>query len=197
MAAVDRRQLILDAAAESFARFGYKATTMDQVARIANVGKGTIYTFFANKEELFEEILLSVMLEMKRIAERTIRKDRHFFDNLYDALDALLDFRDEHSLFVKLGQEKRDLGTAKAGYGLSKVENGIVSYIQGVVENAIEQQEIKPCDAQVIAFVMLKLYTSLAGDFNGLREPLAKDAVKQYMMLFMEQGLKDAGSGRM
>ncbi len=35
--------------------FGYKATTMDQVARLANVGKGTIYTFFKNKEELFSK----------------------------------------------------------------------------------------------------------------------------------------------
>ncbi|MER2090772.1 MAG: helix-turn-helix domain-containing protein, partial [Sporosarcina sp.] len=45
---MDRRQVILEAAAKSFSLFGYKATTMDQVAKIANVGKGTIYTFFAN-----------------------------------------------------------------------------------------------------------------------------------------------------
>ncbi|MFD2875388.1 TetR/AcrR family transcriptional regulator [Paenibacillus rhizoplanae] len=48
-----------------FSLFGYKATTMDQVAKIANVGKGTIYTFFTNKEQLFDEILRDVILEMK------------------------------------------------------------------------------------------------------------------------------------
>lgn len=53
---MDRRQEILEAAARSFTLFGYKATTMEQVAKIANVGKGTIYTFFANKEILFQEI---------------------------------------------------------------------------------------------------------------------------------------------
>ena len=61
---------------------------MEQVAKIANVGKGTIYTFFTNKDELFDEILLSAIMEMKRIAEREIRKDRDFFDNLYRVLDA-------------------------------------------------------------------------------------------------------------
>lgn len=45
MSAVDRRKQVLDAASKSFALFGYKATTMEQVAKIANVGKGTIYTF--------------------------------------------------------------------------------------------------------------------------------------------------------
>lgn len=50
LAQVDRRKLIVQAAAQSFALFGYKATTMDQVAKIANVGKGTIYTFLRIKK---------------------------------------------------------------------------------------------------------------------------------------------------
>lgn len=49
VAVVDRRQQVLQAAAKSFSLFGYKATTMDQVAKIANVGKGTIYTFLQTK----------------------------------------------------------------------------------------------------------------------------------------------------
>lgn len=38
--AIDRRKLIVDAASKSFALFGYKATTMDQIARIADVVNG-------------------------------------------------------------------------------------------------------------------------------------------------------------
>lgn len=49
MAVVDRRQQVLQAATKSFSLFGYKATTMDQVAKIANVGKGTIYTFLRTR----------------------------------------------------------------------------------------------------------------------------------------------------
>ncbi|GAA3330028.1 hypothetical protein GCM10020331_080890 [Ectobacillus funiculus] len=44
--AIDRKWAIIEAATASFASFGYKATTIDQVAKMANVGKGTIYTFF-------------------------------------------------------------------------------------------------------------------------------------------------------
>ena len=43
--AIDRKRSIIEAATKSFSAFGYKATTMDQVAKLANVGKGTIYTF--------------------------------------------------------------------------------------------------------------------------------------------------------
>ena len=66
---MDRKQEIIDAATKSFSLFGYKATTMDQVAKIANVGKGTIYTFFANKEVLFQEIVIRMITEMKQEAD--------------------------------------------------------------------------------------------------------------------------------
>ena len=51
---------------------------MDQVAKLANVGKGTIYTFFKNKEELFGEIISNLITEMKQVAENAIRSDVSF-----------------------------------------------------------------------------------------------------------------------
>ena len=72
---MDRRHEILEAASKSFSLFGYKATTMDQVAKIANVGKGTIYTFFDNKEELFHEIVMQMIQEMKSEADQAINQD--------------------------------------------------------------------------------------------------------------------------
>ena len=40
--ATDKKLKIINAAKKSFSNFGYKATTMDQIAKIAQVGKGTI-----------------------------------------------------------------------------------------------------------------------------------------------------------
>lgn len=105
------------------------------------------------------------------MAEREIREDREFFDNLYRVLDVLLEFRSEHELFIKLSQEVRDIGTPKAHEGLTKVENGIVGYLKGIVERAMASGEIKPLDAQVVSFVMLKLYIALTTDLNQLHAP--------------------------
>jgi AcrR family transcriptional regulator len=44
---------ILEAAFTEFARNGYAATTLDQIAVRAGVTKGTIYVYFENKEHLF------------------------------------------------------------------------------------------------------------------------------------------------
>lgn len=82
----DRKQAILDAALEEFAARGYAATRLDDVAKRADVAKGTIYLYFADKETLFQELLRSMLipvigslgaapdlkLPMRAIAERLI-----------------------------------------------------------------------------------------------------------------------------
>ena len=48
-----RRDQIIAAAAECFARSGYHATTMADIAEAAGVSKGTPYLYFPSKEALF------------------------------------------------------------------------------------------------------------------------------------------------
>lgn len=49
----DRRRRIIAAAITCFARAGYHATTMADIATEAEVAKGTPYLYFPSKEELF------------------------------------------------------------------------------------------------------------------------------------------------
>ena len=46
------REAILDAADRLLQRYGYKKTTMDDLAQEAGIGKGTIYLYFPSKEEV-------------------------------------------------------------------------------------------------------------------------------------------------
>src|SRR5262249_38734068 len=50
----ERPQHILGAALEAFVENGFAATRLEDVARRAGVSKGTLYLYFANKEELFK-----------------------------------------------------------------------------------------------------------------------------------------------
>ena len=60
-ASEQRRQAILDAAIDVFSSDGFAAARLDDVAAKAGVAKGTIYLFFKDKEDLFEQILLSAL----------------------------------------------------------------------------------------------------------------------------------------
>jgi TetR/AcrR family transcriptional regulator of autoinduction and epiphytic fitness len=55
---IHARQLaLLDAAVGVFARYGFRKTSMDEVARAAGVSRQGLYLQFANKEELFRKTL--------------------------------------------------------------------------------------------------------------------------------------------
>jgi len=50
-----RQTAVLEAAVGVFARYGYRKTSMDEVARAAGVSRQGLYLQFANKEELFRK----------------------------------------------------------------------------------------------------------------------------------------------
>ena len=57
----ERRAAILSAALEEFAARGFAATRLDDVARRADVAKGTIYLYFRDKESLFQELVRTML----------------------------------------------------------------------------------------------------------------------------------------
>lgn len=186
---VDRKKLIIQAATESFSQYGYKATTMDQVARRANVGKGTIYTFFKNKEQLFNDIMVSLLEDMESSAKQAIDPNRSFKDNVHQSLYSMLEFRLEHQLTIKLFQENRDIGTPVVQRAMEKMEHVILSFIQDKIETAIEKKEIRSCDPELTSFVFLKLYIALIFDWEKQRDTLTKEDIAHLFDLYLLQGL--------
>ncbi|ETT47302.1 MULTISPECIES: TetR/AcrR family transcriptional regulator [unclassified Paenibacillus] len=186
---IDRKALILQAATLSFVQFGYKATTMDQVSRIANVGKGTIYTFFKTKEELFEEILGKATAELTSVMSRVAAQQTSFVHKLLHLLDSILEFRLDHELFVKLAQEVRDIGTAQALEGVKRMEGYALEFLQQQIEEAIGNGEVKACDASVAAFMILRMYLALTTEWNKSHEPLDQNKIKEHMILFISTGM--------
>jgi AcrR family transcriptional regulator len=74
-----KRGQIIDGARRVFIEKGFEAASMNDITREAGVSKGTIYVYFANKEELFE-----ALIEEER---GTI------FKNMYEVLDRTDDLR--------------------------------------------------------------------------------------------------------
>jgi AcrR family transcriptional regulator len=70
-----RRQRMLTAAGRLFARTGYDAVQMADVARAAGVGKPTLYRYFGSKEELFVEVFSDALEELRRRVEDAVAHD--------------------------------------------------------------------------------------------------------------------------
>ncbi len=175
---MDRRQEILLAATKSFSLFGYKATTIEQVAKIANVGKGTIYTFFSNKEELFQEVVINLIEEMKRETDKSINPNVSFMKNAHMSLMKMLQFRERHMLFAKLVEEEKALRTPEVKQMLLKIEGEIISYVSKRIRNGIEKNEVKQCNPEHVAYLLFKAYIAFIVDWQLTHnEPLSEQEI--------------------
>ncbi len=70
----NRRQTILNAAETLFARNGYRKTKIEDIAAGAEVSVGTVYGYFANKEELLVAVLDDIGLYIRKIAGKAFRE---------------------------------------------------------------------------------------------------------------------------
>lgn len=189
--AIDRKQQIVMAATKSFTLFGYKATTMEQVAKLANVGKGTIYTFFTNKEQLFQEIVHSLILEIKLAAEESMDSNKSFPENVQAALNAILEYRKRHQFMMMLFEEEREMGTPAVAEMVNEIELAIVAYIREKVELAVLKEEIVVNDSEIAAFLMYKMYNALIFDWDKNHEPLVKEEIAKTFQHFIVKGLSN------
>ncbi|QDZ28824.1 TetR/AcrR family transcriptional regulator [Noviherbaspirillum sp. UKPF54] len=69
-----RPQELLAAALDLFVERGYAATRLDDVAARAGVSKGTLYLYFANKEELFKAVVRENVVPVLGEAEEIVGK---------------------------------------------------------------------------------------------------------------------------
>ncbi|MCS7257983.1 MAG: TetR/AcrR family transcriptional regulator, partial [candidate division WOR-3 bacterium] len=77
-----KKEQILKAAGEVFARYGLSKTTIEDIAKAAGVGKSSIYYYFENKDEIFK----AVIEEQVRAVQEKIKKAIETADNPIDKL---------------------------------------------------------------------------------------------------------------
>ena len=84
----NRRETVLESALVTFARFGYRKTSMEEVARAARISRPGLYFLFASKEALFRaavtQALTRDIAEVERVLAET---DRPLQERLLESFD--------------------------------------------------------------------------------------------------------------
>lgn len=71
-----KRDRILDAAQVVFAQKGYYYAKIEEIAELADVGKGTVYEYFASKQELYKEMVKMILADYTRQMEDLFSEDQ-------------------------------------------------------------------------------------------------------------------------
>jgi len=152
----DKRNRIINAALNVFSKDGYQNSKIEDIAKTADIGKGTLYEYFSSKEELF----LHVFTNFK---ESVLSK---YWVVLNDRDDPLAKLKrvakisadicaDDKIQMRFLAQFSFECITKEKGNELSKLLNEyneeIAALISGIVEEGIEKGLLKPLDAEILS----------------------------------------------
>ena len=83
-----RREVVLAAALDTFARYGYRKTSMDDVARAAAISRPGLYLLFGSKQELFSAAVTQALDgSLTAVSQLLADTTRPLRDRLLDAFN--------------------------------------------------------------------------------------------------------------
>ncbi|WP_095089445.1 TetR/AcrR family transcriptional regulator [Mesorhizobium sophorae] len=86
-AADPKRVRILDGAMKVFLAYGFSRTTMDDIARAADMSRPALYLLFKNKTDIFRAIAMMVLSRSVESAKMALAGDGAFTERMTQAID--------------------------------------------------------------------------------------------------------------
>jgi AcrR family transcriptional regulator len=108
---VDRRDLILERAAELFARQGVSATTVREIAEAVGILSGSLYHHFGSKDEIVEAIVAGFLHDLLQRYDEVLASGSSAKDRLRGLVRASLDTVVDHPRATEIYQNERHLQT--------------------------------------------------------------------------------------
>ena len=163
-----KKEEIIRAAMEVFARKGFANTKMIDVARSAKIGKGTIYEYFKNKNEIFEQGVLFLMDNFETNIAKKIYKITDPVEKLTAIFQSFIDFFEGESAeimevmldFWAEAIRKKDEKNIKL-IDLEKIYSDFRKMIGTVLEDGIRIGKFKPMNTFMVASLFIGMTDGL------------------------------------
>jgi len=101
-----KRERMLEVAAELFSKKNYHEVMMDDVARLTDVAKGTVYNYFSSKEELYFTIMSSKIEHLNTSLKNKISSEISIIDSLHTYVIHLYMFMMKYQNFFLMYQKE-------------------------------------------------------------------------------------------
>lgn len=166
----NKRELLLNAAIEVFAKKGSNQATIADVAKKARVALGTVYVYFNSKDDLLQHCMKEIIeTEINGIISKTSSIPIH--------MNRLYEFFQHHVTLVKekpyiarfiAVEARQNENFIRRNPGYNPL-NKYLDFVKEVTSAAIQDNQVKTIDAEALALLLvgsmdIVLWNWLAGD---------------------------------
>lgn len=186
----DKEKRIVNAATKLFAERGYQGTTIDEIAREANIAKGTVYLYFKDKQELFRHICRMLSYEHEK-NQLKIHEYKEWVDRLRQYILLQIKFFQENAYLARI--------SVKEIHGLDKEVADIffraldrhINLLASIVRGGTKDGVFAPVDERKAAVAFMGMV-----NYYIIHEFLANDereleAAADFLLNLFMKGLGD------
>jgi len=161
-----RREDILNTARTVFFDKGFRDTTIDDIARAAELSRGTIYLYFGSKEEVYATVVeegLDILYTLIKDAHNT---EDDPLTNLLAGHDAFMQFHDDYKnhynvLMLDKMQIEDVLPPALKGR-INAMLTRMADWIAGILQAGVDQGFFRPMPVQEVAYLQMGMIMGFA-----------------------------------
>ena len=168
----EKRMEILKAAVDLISERGFERTTVDEIASRANVGKGTIYLYFENKEKIFIAIMENGIQALIRRMDEILSESGDFRQRFEAMLKEHLEFAEDHREFyqvlIKERLNMKLIGDKGAQDRIMEKHQKTHQQLTQFMQIGIDQNQLRNGDPNVFAIAFSGIVSHFC--FHGLTE---------------------------
>ncbi len=143
----DKQEHIFQAAAAEFTDQGYTKASMNTLARVAGVSKGSIFQYFRSKELLFDFVLNAATNRVKdylrKVRDESV--DQDFFSQFHNLLFSGFRFIKKHPHLARIYFHVLQSGDSPFGVNkLKALHRKAQSFLEEIVREGIKRGDIRP-----------------------------------------------------
>ena len=155
------KQHIIKSSTAVFKELGFEKVTMDDIAKAANKGRSTLYYYFKNKHEVFEQVAELEYLSIIEPAKAVIQPSQSLEENLrlYNEfkLKSLINKTTEYTFLLEDIRQNINL----AYYLLRKLRHIETAIFENMLNWALDKNEITAISPEETQFLAMALVTAL------------------------------------
>jgi AcrR family transcriptional regulator len=190
------RERIFKAAISCFENFGYKKTSIDEIAQSAGVGRGTVYIYFKDKDDLFLEILKRKTEELLEAATIGVYEAGDTISGLVRMAHNIINSLDKDPLLFSSFCNTREAGITHLMPQLGELVSSGIALKEKVILNGIDKGDIKPVNARAMAFVLNMGFESFYLTHKSEGLGMSSDEYLEFWERLLREGIATGAADR-
>ncbi len=167
---LNKKEAILRSAYIIFTEKGYHGAKVSEIAKMANVGKGTVYEYFSSKEDLLRGVIKEGIKYYIEELNISINEVDHPWEKIKNMIRKHADILRENRNISELMFHHFGIMSEDFLQFLFKQRQVLIGTIQHLLEAAEEQDEIIPINKMIGARIILGTTMAIDGESDCIEK---------------------------